>query len=71
MNTAICFKSESADYYMFTCDADSYQDIRDALLKQWYIKECAYVVGFHSERITDKGVIKAFHEAREILEEDE
>lgn len=57
MSTAICFKSESSDYYQFLTDSTDEQLVEDELGARWYVEsEYLYVVTFASDDFDDSVV---------------
>ncbi len=59
MSTAICFRSESDDYYQFLTDSKDIELLGDELGSSWYVEcEYLYMIAWESNDFDDS-VIKA------------
>lgn len=70
MATAVVFKSESADYYLYAVDSNSINsvdELKELLMDEWYVstKEVRYVVKF----TTDLNEYEVRDMLAELLEE--
>lgn len=72
MATAICFKSESSDYYLFVADKSEHESVDslvESLSNQWYIKEePLYVEEVNTQDFDQKELIKKVNALLETVE---
>ena len=65
--SAMCLKSESADYYMITSSTDNLQDLKEELSKNWLITtgEVRYMEAFESTVFEEYDVADLLEELQE------